>query len=219
MVTHYTFHHELINLNKKLLKMSAMVEDRVRKAITVIKTRDQDLIQSLIMSDYEVDEMEVEVEEDCLKILALHQPVAGDLRFIITVIKVNSEIERIADIAVNIAMRVQGIANSKHKVPSAFDYSFMSEKVITMLKMSLDALVNRDAAMARQVFHIDDEVDAIRNTAYEKVKDMIRKYPEHPGQLINTYLLARHLERIGDRATNIAEEVIYLVEGSIVRCP
>ena len=81
MVTHYTFHHELINLNKKLLKMSAMVEDRVRKAATVIKTRDQDLIQSLIMSDYEVDEMEVEMEEDCLKILALHQPVASDLRF------------------------------------------------------------------------------------------------------------------------------------------
>jgi phosphate transport system protein len=85
--------------------------------------------------------------------------------------------------------------------------------------MSLDALVNRDVALARQVFHIDDEVDAFRNQAYEKVKDMIRKYPEHPGQLINTYLLARHLERIGDRATNIAEEVIYLVEGSIVRCP
>ena len=84
--------------------------------------------------------------------------------------------------------------------------------------MSLDALVNRDAATARGIFHLDDEVDTYRNGVYEKVKDLIRKYPEHPGLLINTYLLARHLERIADRATNIAEEVIYLVEGSIVRC-
>lgn len=219
MEPHYTFHHELVKLNKKILKLSAMVEDRVRRAAAVIQTRDNEVIQSLILSDYEVDEMEVEIEEDCLKILALHQPVASDLRFLIAVIKINSEIERIADIAVNIAMRVQAIANSKHAVPTAIDFRPMSEKVIIMLKMSLDALVNRDAAIARRIFLIDDDVDAFRNTVYEKVKDLIRKYPEHPGSLINTYLLARHLERIGDRATNIAEEVIYLVEGSIVRCP
>jgi phosphate transport system protein len=95
----------------------------------------------------------------------------------------------------------------------------MSEKVIQMLKMSLDALVNRDADQARQIFHIDDEVDTMRNQAYDAVKEMIRKNPEHPGRQINTYLLARHLERIADRATNIAEEVIYLVDGAIVRCP
>lgn len=219
MEPHYTFHHELVKLNKKILKLSAMVEDRVRRATAVIQSRDNEVIQSLILSDYEVDEMEVEIEEDCLKILALHQPVAGDLRFLIAVIKINNEIERIADIAVNIAMRVQAIANSKYAVPTTIDFRPMSEKVITMLKMSLDALVNRDAAIARRIFLIDDDVDAFRNTVYEKVKDLIRKYPEHPGSLINTYLLARHLERIGDRATNIAEEVIYLVEGAIVRCP
>jgi phosphate transport system protein len=219
MEQHYTFHHELLKLNKKLLKLSAMVEDRVRKAASVIQSRDNELTQSLIVSDYEVDEMEVEIEEDCLKILALHQPVAGDLRFLITVIKINNEIERIADMAVSIALRVQAIANNKHTLPTSIDFLPMSEKVITMLKMSLDALVNRDAATARKIFHLDDEVDAFRNNVYEKVKDLIRKNPEHPGSLINTYLLARHLERIADRATNIAEEVIYLVEGSIVRCP
>jgi len=217
MEPYYTFHHELIKLNKKILKLSAMVEDRVRKAASVIQSQDKEIIQSLIVSDYEVDEMEVEIEEDCLKILALHQPVAGDLRFLITVIKINNEIERIADMAVSIAMRVQAIANNRHTLPSPIDFQPMSEKVITMLKMSLDALVNRDAAMARGIFHLDDEVDAFRNSVYEKVKDLIRKFPEHPGLLINTYLLARHLERIADRATNIAEEVIYLVEGSIVR--
>jgi phosphate transport system protein len=217
MQPHYTFHHELVKLNKKILKLSAMVEDRVRKAAAIIQSRDNDLIHALIMSDYEVDEMEVEIEEDCLKILALHQPVAGDLRFIIAVIKINNEIERIADMAVSIAMRVQAISNSSFSVP--IDFRPMSEKVITMLKKSLDALVNRDASTARSIFLLDDEVDAFRNGVYVKIKDLIRKNPEHPGCLINTYLLARHLERIGDRATNIAEEVIYLVEGSIIRCP
>lgn len=218
MEAYYTFHHELVKLNKKILKLSAMVEDRVRKAASVIQSQDDEMIQSLILSDYEVDEMEVEIEEDCLKILALHQPVAGDLRFLITVIKINNEMERIADMAVSIAMRVQAIANNRHTLPNPIDFQPMSEKVITMLKMSLDALVNRDAATARGIFHLDDEVDAFRNSVYEKVKELIRKYPEHPGLLINTYLLARHLERIADRATNIAEEVIYLVEGAIVRC-
>ncbi len=219
MTIHYTFHHELIKLNKKVLKMSAMVEDRVRKAADVIRTRDVELIHWLIVSDYEIDEMEMDIEEECLKILALHQPVASDLRFIVMVIKINAEIERIADIAVNIAMRMQGIINSKHSVPTPYDYTEMSEKVIAMLKMSLDALINRDVKAAREVFLLDDEVDAMRNEAYHRVKDVIRTHPEHPGQLINCYLIGRHLERIGDRATNIAEEVIYLVEGEIVRCP
>jgi phosphate transport system protein len=218
MQTHYTFHMELQKLNKKLLLLSAMVEDRVRKAVKVIETHDEEMIQSIILSDYEVDEMEIEIEEDCLKILALHQPVAGDLRFLIAVIKINNEIERIADIAVSIAIRVQTIGDSS-TITNSFDYSTMSEKVIQMLKMSLDALVNRDAEQARQIFHIDDEVDALRNQAYDAAKEMIRKNPEHPGRQINIYLLARHLERIADRATNIAEEVIYLVGGAIVRCP
>jgi len=198
--------------------LSSMVEDRVRKAVKVIETNDEELIQSIILSDYEVDEMEIEIEEDCLKILALHQPVASDLRFLIAVIKINNEIERIADMAVSIAIRVQTIGSS-NVINTSFDFSTMSEKVIQMLKMSLDALVNRDAKQAREIFHIDDEVDAFRNQAYDAVKEMIRKNPEHPGRQINTYLLARHLERIADRATNIAEEVIYLVDGAIVRCP
>lgn len=219
MEPHYTFHHELINLNKKLLRLSALVEDRVRSAVSVISTSDEEAIQNIILSDYEIDEMEVEIEEDCLKILALHQPVASDLRFIITVIKINNEIERIADIAVNIAMRVQTISETGKGLSWVYDYTLMSEKVITMLKMSLDALVNRDSSIARRIFVLDDEVDAIRNDAYKQVKVMMKKFPDHPGCLINIYLLARHLERIADRATNIAEEVIYLVEGAIVRCP
>lgn len=224
MEPYYTFHHELIKLRKKLMQLSTMVEERVRQAAAVIASRDEALIQQILLTDYEIDDMEVEIEEDCLKILALHQPVAGDLRFIITVIKLNNEIERIGDMAVSIALRVQTISECLTACyPNGqgwmYDYSRMSEKVITMLKMSLDALVNRDTNLARQVFLLDDEVDAMMKDAYDKVRERIKKHPEHPGCLINIYLLARHLERIGDRSTNIAEDVIHLVEGTIVRCP
>ncbi len=218
MQPHYTFHIELQNLNRKLLDLVAMVEDRVRRATAVIKTQDEKEVQAIILSDYEIDEMEVEIEEDCLKTLALHQPVAGDLRFIITVIKINVEMERIADMAVNIAMGVEAISKSKAKhLVKHIDFTLMSEKTIKMLKMSLDALINRDPSQARKVFLLDDEIDELRNSIYNKVKDLIRVHPEHPGCLINTYLLARHLERIGDRATNISEEVIYLVEGIVAK--
>jgi phosphate transport system protein len=216
MMPYYTFHHELEKLNKKLLELSSKTEDRVRRAAQVILTQDRETIQSLILSDYEIDEMEVEIEEDCLKILALHQPVAGDLRLIITVIKINNEIERIADIAVNIAKRVQTISKCK-PLEIKFDFHTMSEKVTTMLRMSLDALVHRNAAAARKVFLIDDEVDTMRNQAYRHIIRLIPEHPHHAGCLVNTYLLARHLERIADRATNIAEEVVYLVEGTIIR--
>lgn len=214
----YTFHLELKSLNKKLLNMSALVEERFRQATSLIANYEEQLARTLILTDYQVDELEVEIEEDCLKILALHQPVAGDLRFIITVIKVNNELERIADYAVDIALRAQSISNSPSKqLVTDIDFSDMSETAIKMLKDSLDALVNRDARLARQVFLMDDDVDAHRERIYNLIKDLIRKHPEHPGGLINTYLLARHLERAADRATNIAEEAIYLVEGVVTR--
>ena len=217
MNIHYTFDLELTKLNKKLLKLTTMVEDRVRKAAHVISTQEHDLIQSIILSDYEIDDMEVDIEEDCLKILALHQPVARDLRFLIAVIKINNELERIGDIAVNIAMRVDNISKFKHAKAISYDFSKMSEKAILMLKKSIDALVTRDAKLAKSIFHDDDAVDALRNKCYEDIKVRIKNDPEHPGYHINTYLLARHLERIADRAVNIAEEVIYFVEGTITR--
>ncbi len=217
MEHHFTFHHELTKLNKKLLTMSAMVEERVRKAAQIIESKDREMIQALILSDYEVDDLEIEIEEDCLKILALHQPVAKDLRFLITVIKINSELERIADIAVNIARRVQNISKFKHAGAVSYDFSKMSEKAVLMLKKSIDALIGGDAALARSLFVDDDEVDALKDRCYEDIKIRIKNDPEHPGYHINTFLLGRHLERIADRAVNIAEEVIYLVEGTITR--
>lgn len=213
----FTFPYELSKLNKKLLHLSTMVEEKIRVATKLIQIQDRDIAQALINSDYEVDELEVEIEEDCLKILALHQPVASDLRFIITVIKINNEMERIADMAVNIAMRVDNISKFDHVAATSYDFAPMSDKVISMLKKSIDALVNRDAVLAKSIFLDDDFVDNCRNKCYEDIKIRIKEDPEHPGYHINTYLLARHLERIGDRAVNIAEEVVYLVEGTITR--
>lgn len=214
---HFTFPLELSKLNKKLLHLSALVEEKIRIAANLIESHDKKTAQTLISSDYEVDELEIEIEEDCLKILALHQPVASDLRFIITVIKINNEMERIADMAVNIAMRVDNISKFNHAAATTYNFSPMSDRVISMLKNAIDALVNRDVVMAKSLFLDDDFVDNYRNKCYEDIKLRIKEDPQHPGYHINTYLLARHLERIADRAVNIAEEVVYLVEGTITR--
>lgn len=213
---HHNYHKQISKLSEKFLTLGSLVEDRVRKACSGFHSSDLQDIEMVIKSDYEIDEMEIEIEEECLKILALYQPVAKDLRFIIALIKINNEIERIGDYAVKIAMRVKYIAEHSTLV-FPMDYRPMAEKVITMLKMSLDALVDRDANLAHRIFLLDDEVDTIRNEAYDIIKDQLSKQPDHAGCLLNGYLLARHLERIADRSTNIAEEVIYMVHGDIVR--
>lgn len=218
MARHMHFHREIEQLKKKVLLLGGLVEDRVRRACTLLETRDEHEITVIMTSDWQIDDMEIDVEEECLKILALHQPVARDLRLIVAIIKINGELERIADIAVNIAKRVQTISKN-NGATLEFDYQPMAAKVLDMLKISLDALVTEDADLARRLFIEDDDVDSHRNLAYKAV---IRKLNDqgnanNASSLLNLYLIARHLERIGDRTTNIAEEIIYLVEGEIVR--
>ncbi len=214
MVNH--FQRELDRIKKSILSLGALVEERVRMAIKAIETRDAKIATNIIQSDYEIDEAEVEIEEECLKILALYQPVAVDLRFIIAVIKINNELESIGDQAVNIAERVEVI--SKHDdLDVVFDYSLMAEKAENMLNMSIDALVNMDLDLAFKVLILDDEVDQIKNDAYDRIKKTMGNYTDKFGFLINLLLISRHLERLADHVTNIAEEVIYMIEGEIVR--
>jgi len=210
------FSRELENIKKLILSLGAIVEERVRIATKAIEDNDAELAQRIIKSDYEIDEMEVDIEEECLKVLALHQPVASDLRFIIAVIKINNELERIGDQAVNIAERV-GVTAKSEQLERFFDYSAMGEKAQRMLKMSLDALVKMDYDEAFSVVMMDDEVDDIKEQAYDRVKRAMREHPDKIGYLINLFLISRHLERLADHTTNIAEEVIYLIEGEIVR--
>jgi phosphate transport system protein len=210
------FTKELESIKKQILALGALVEERVQIALKAIDTNDPELAQKIIKTDYEIDEMEVEIEEECLKVLALHQPVAIDLRFIIAVIKINAELERIGDEAVNIAERV-GVTAKREQLDFYFDYSFMGEKAQAMLKMSLDALVKLDNNLAFKVLMMDDEVDGIKREAYDKIKKAMRENSSKIGYLINLLLISRHLERMADHATNIAEEVVYLVEGEIIR--
>ena len=210
------FRKELETIKKRILTLGSMVEDLVHDSVQAVDRVDADLADHIIKKDSEIDETEVDIEEECLKVLALHQPVAVDLRFIIAVIKINNELERIGDQAVNIAQRVQVIAK-RPKPPFWFDYSEMGEKAQKMLRMSLDALVNLDVDLAYRVITMDDEVDRIKSDAYDKIKQAIQDLPERVGYYINLLLISRHLERLADHATNIAEEVIYLVEGEIFR--
>lgn len=210
------FQRELDKIKQMILSLGAMVEERVQMAADAIEKKDTRLVDTIINKDYEIDEMEVEVEEECLKVLALHQPVAVDLRFLIAVIKINNDLERIGDMAVNIAQRVM-ILTKQDKENKVFDYAFMSDKVRAMLKMSLDALVNLDSDIAFKVLLMDDEVDKLRDEAYDRIKLAMSEQPRHLGYFINLLLISRHLERLADHTTNIAEEVIYMIEGEIIR--
>jgi phosphate transport system protein len=207
---------EIENLKKQILSLGAMVEEQVNKAIKALEKKDLEIAQKIIEVDKRVDEVEVEVEEDCLKILALHQPVAVDLRFITAVIKINNDLERIGDEAVNIAERVIYLG-TRPPLDISFDYREMSEKTIKMLKDSLDALVSLDIDLAYMVRLSDDEIDDLDKGFFEKVKEVIPDNPERVGSLIHIFSISHHLERIADHATNIAEEVIYLIEGVIQR--
>ncbi|OQY53096.1 MAG: phosphate transport system regulatory protein PhoU [Desulfobacteraceae bacterium 4572_89] len=202
-------------IKKEILSLGAMVEDRLQKAIYAIQSGDLKLAQKIIDTDFQIDEREIEVEEECLKILALYQPVATDLRFLVAVIKINNDLERIADYASSIAQRFKSSSQYPHKFK--YDYASMAEQAAKMLKMSLDALVRMDVDMACQVRDMDEDVNIMRNEAYDSMKKDIQAYPQMVGEIINMYLISRHLERVGDHTTNIAEEVIYLIEGEIVR--
>ena len=184
------FHKELEKLKKRILSLGAMVEDRVRMAIKAIETRDSVIANKIINTDYEIDEMEVEIEEECLKVLALHQPVAVDLRFITAVIKINNDLERIADEAVNIARGVSYLSKDKQTFRFDFDFSQMVEKTESMLKSSLDALVNLDTDLAVNVCILDDEIDEINGEVHRLVKGAIQHNPEQGEHLINLLLIS-----------------------------
>jgi phosphate transport system protein len=209
-------HREMDRIRKRILALGALVEDRVRMATRAIENQDADTARQIIQMDWEIDDLEVEIEEECLKILALHQPVAVDLRFLIAAIKINNDLERVGDLAVNIAYNV--ITMCKYASQNfVFDYATMSDQTEVMLRMSLDALVSMDVDLARLVVQMDDKVDNIMQAAYDRIKQAMGSAPEQAGFLLNLLMISRHLERLADHATNIAEEIIYLIDGIIVR--
>lgn len=214
MTSHWQ--REIEKLKKQIFQLSDLVKQNLEDAVGAIERRDLELARRIHDSDDLVDQQELEIEETCLKILALYQPVAIDLRFIVAVLKINSDLERIGDEAVNIASRAIFI-NSQLPVQSSIDFSGITEGVKRMLTQSLNALVNLDAQTAYEVRRSDDEVDSAVHRVFLDIKEKIRRNPENVDVLIDYARICRYLERIADHATNIAEDVIYMVEGEIVR--
>ncbi len=210
------FQKQLEKLKKMLLSIGAMAEEAVRQAVKALEDVDIDLAEQIKTADREIDEKEVELEEECLKVLALHQPVAIDLRIIIAIIKINNDLERVGDEAVNIAERVV-VIKKEPRSEIRFNFDLMAQKTEEMLKNSLDALVNLDQDMAYKICLDDDVVDNFHRDNVLKIEQAVQKNPEQMTYLFNLRQISRHLERIADHATNIAEEVIYMVEGIIHR--
>lgn len=208
--------HELAALKRQILTQSALVEDSVQRAIQALERGDIDLANAVVAQDKQVNLSEVELEENCLKVLALHQPVATDLRFIVSIIKINSDLERMADVAVNIARRTLAFAEDK-RVEPPFDCPTMGRKVLHMLKESLEALVNLNAERARAVIRADDAIDVMHRQTYSQVKQCILQDNSLLQPMLLWLAVSRHLERIADLSVHIAEDVVYLVDGVIVR--
>lgn len=207
---------EIENLKKSLLSLCALVEDQLESAVAALLERDEAKAQRVLERDAEVDQREVEVEEECLKALALHQPVACDLRFLVSVLKMNKDLERIGDMAVNIARKAITVA-AYSDVHVPFDLAGMWQKARAMLRDSIGALINRDAPLAQGVCARDAEVNRMKKEIRRQSEDLLRAQPNRVSVWLALLAVARNLERIADHAVNIAEDVIYLVEGRIVR--
>jgi phosphate transport system protein len=209
---------ELSKLKQQVLSLCSMAEGQVEKAVRAVQLRDDELAAEVERLDEEIDLREIEIEEECLKMLALYQPVAVDLRFVISTLKINHDLERIGDLAVNIARKVRGLVLDPPP-ELACDMAQMGEKTQLLLRDSIDSLVSLNASEAASICTRDDEIDHMKATVRKEIETAIRQRPDKVGSLLRLLAVSRNLERIADLATSIAEDVVYLVEGRIMRHP
>jgi phosphate transport system protein len=212
---HY-WQREIENLKKLVLSLGAIVEEQIQHSILALERRDADLANEVVRKDREIDSLEIVIEEECLKILALYQPVAKELRFVVAVLKMNNDLERMGDLAANIAKRARYLSK-KEKIDLVTEFGVVAEKAQTMVKKSLDALVNTDVNLAKEVCASDDEVDKLTKQMLKRTINAIEKNPERTKDYFSVRSVSKNLERIADSATNIAEDVIYLCSGDIIR--
>ena len=203
-------------IKKDILTMGAMVEDATNKAISAFLQRREDLANELMAGDEQSDQKESAIEDECLKTLALHHPVAGDLRFVVMVLKVNHDLERMGDLAANMAERTLALLRDK-SLDIKLPIQELGESVRMMVRHCLDALVNLDAKLARKVCEDDDSVDRMHREMFVVLEQKMRADSSSIERATGLLSLSRYLERIADHATNIAEDVVYLVEGDIIR--
>lgn len=212
-------HHwqkELESLKKSLLGLGAIIEEQIYKAILSLKNRDAALAKEVIEKDKLIDTIEIDIEEECLKILALYQPVAQDLRFIVAVLKMNNDLERIGDLAANIAKRSVYLSK-KERIDLIDDLILISDNVKLMVKKSLDSMINRDVHLATEVLRSDDEIDEMTKKMLKNIIKEVEKEPSRTKDYLSIRSISKNLERMADSATNIAEDVVYLCTGEIIR--
>ncbi len=208
---------ELRELNKDILKMGAFAEEAIYKSVEALKNRDKQLAKSVIDNDVNIDKLELSIDEKCIDLIARYQPMAKDLRFITTGMKINAELERIADIAVDIAQRTLELVD-KPLLKPLIDIPKLTTIAQNMVKMSIDAFVNGDSELAKKVLLSDPEADQLRNLIQkELIEDYMVKDGSTSPRAVQLLLIARFLERICDHTTNIAEDVIYMVQAEVVR--
>ena len=210
------FDVELQDLKNKILRMAAEVEGQIRDAVLALQERDAGLARQVVRRDIDVNLLEMEVDESCIRLLALRQPAATDLRFVAAALKINTDLERIGDLATNMAERAEALATSPQLLP-ALDLDRIAHESQEMLKDALDAFVYGDAAKAERVLERDNVVDALYLATFSALVEAMKQHPAQVERALGLLFVAKHLERIADHATNISEMVIYLVRGTDVR--
>lgn len=210
------FHEELAALKEKILRMGALVEEQIQQALKALVERNDTLARKVIENDRRVNTLDVEVDEDCLELLALHQPAARDLRFITTAMKISTELERMSDLAENICERAIEL-NQEPQLKPYIDIPVMAERAMKMVWDALDAFVKADATLARKVLADDDYVDNLTQQLFREMLSFMIENPQTISRAIRLSFISKYIERIADHATNVAELVVYMVEGKIIR--
>lgn len=210
------FHQSLDELKERLLVMAGMAEQAIQRSIEAYRTRDLSICELVLHSEPAINRLEREIDQMALDLLAMEQPMAIDLRFILSVIRINADLERVGDQAVNIAIRVREMGAFAN-IDLPVDIPKLAELASAMVRKALQAFIEGDAEMADSVFDMDDQVDKMNDAAYYALSTLIKEQPELTPQSLNALIIARNLERVGDHATNIAEDVIFWVRGADVR--
>jgi phosphate transport system protein len=210
------FQDELEHVKARLLEMGGLAEERVRESVRGLAARDHALIEKVLTGDGAINQLHIEIDDRCFKLLALHQPMAVDLRFIVSASKINTDLERVGDLAVNIAEAAQRYLQHA-PVKELIDIPRMADIAQHMLRDALDAYVHRDALLAQGVLDEDDELDALKTVVFRDLLACMLRDPSTIEPSLDLILVSRHLERIGDHATNVAEDVIFMVSARDVR--
>ncbi len=214
--THHNFERQLESISTKLLRMGGMVEEAIGKSIRALIDRDSNLADEVIRGDAEIDRLELELDDLCMEVLARNQPLARDLRFITTAMKITPDLERVADHAVNVGERVREL-NDEPALPALVDMPLLAERAQEMVRLALDAFVRRDSRAARTVIEMDDEVDARMEQTFRVLLAHMMENPEIVSRALRLTFIAKYFERIADQATNICEQVVFMAEARVIK--